>query len=58
MIVDDSHVQLYSTIISIKLMLLDCSGDLEQIQRLINSKVDPNITDYDHRTPLHTVGFF
>jgi len=28
-------------------------GDLEEIKRLVNSKTDPNVGDYDHRTALH-----
>ena len=30
-------------------------GDIDQIQRLINSKVDVNQGDYDSRTAIHVV---
>ena len=33
------------------------SGDAEQIQRLINSKVDLNLGDYDSRTAIHLVNY-
>ena len=34
------------------------SGDVDQIQRLINSKVDLNQGDYDSRTAIHLVLVF
>lgn len=29
------------------------AGDMRQLTRLIDNKVDPNIRDYDQRTALH-----
>lgn len=38
-----------------QILTMTCSGDIDQIQRLINSKVDLNQGDYDSRTAIHLV---
>ena len=36
----------------------DCRGDLEQLKRLIENKVNPNLGEHDKRTALHQVTWF
>lgn len=37
----------------LELIKMCSSGDVENVKRLLNNKVDPNCCDYDRRTPLH-----
>ena len=34
---------------------MKCRGDVEQLRRLIDNKVDPNLGEHDGRTALHQV---
>ncbi len=45
-----------SSILDNKYQLVFVRGDVDQIQRLINSKADLNKGDYDLRTAMHLVG--
>jgi hypothetical protein len=39
-------------------MSLDCRGDVDQLRRLVDSKVNPDVGEHDARTALHQVAKF